>query len=122
MVVFATQPSGPARRLDTDLGGALDADPFAAQGCRVMAIIDDYAGIAAALRRIQAKRSQPLEDTPKRSPFASANGEIEIQVGPQWPKQYRAASQDTPKQHLSICVAECTDALLSPRELACRRA
>jgi len=56
-----------------------------------MAIIDDYAGIAAAVRRIQAERSRPLsrDDAPNRSQpapaYVTARGalKIEIRPGPQ---------------------------------------
>ena len=52
-----------------------------------MAIVDDYAGIAAALRRLQAERSRPLDEAPKHSqPVATlvtARGALKIEIRPQ---------------------------------------
>ena len=51
-----------------------------------MPIIDDYVGIAAALRRIQAERSRPRDDARKRiqpvATYATARGALKIEIRP----------------------------------------
>ncbi len=49
-----------------------------------MAIVDDYAGIAAELRRIRAER-EPQKQSPKRAqtiPYVTGRGTIEVGIRP----------------------------------------
>ncbi len=50
-----------------------------------MAIIDDYAAIAAELRRIQAAEREPQEQAPRRAqaiPSVTGRGTIKVDIRP----------------------------------------
>jgi hypothetical protein len=61
-----------------------------------MAIVDDYAGIAAELRRIQAERRPKPEVIPPRAQLAyiTRRGPMRISIDPDHPLAQRAITKD----------------------------